>query len=55
MKYKLKKINTGIYLGEITYYTVKTSDKTGKTYLNLYLKIYVDEEQEVEVQKSYCC
>lgn len=54
MIYKLKKINTGTYVGEVTYYNVKTSDKTGKTYLNLYLKIYVDDEQEVDVQKSYC-
>ena len=52
--FKLTKVNPGTYLGEVTYYNVKTSDRTGKTYLNLYLKINVEEEQEVDVQKSYC-
>lgn len=53
-KIKLVKVNPDTYLGKITDYNVKTSERTGKTYLNLYLTIYVDEEQEVEVQKSYC-
>lgn len=53
-EFKLIKINMGTYRGEVANYNVKTSDRTGRTYLNLNLKLYAKEGQEVKVQKSYC-
>lgn len=50
---KLISIRPGSYLGEVKNFNIKTSDRTGRTYLNLYLNLYV-EEQEVDIQKSYC-
>ena len=37
----------GTYRGEVANYNVKTSDRTGRTYLNLNLKLYAKEGQEV--------
>lgn len=50
---RLISIRPGSYLGEVKNFNIKTSDRTGRTYLNLYLNLYV-EEQEVDIQKSYC-
>ena len=52
-KMKLISIRPRSYLGEVKNFNIKTSDRTGRTYLNLYLNLYV-EEQEVDIQKSYC-
>ena len=52
--FRLIKINIGTYRGEVVNYNVKTSDRTGRTYLKLNLKLYAKEGQEVNVQKSYC-
>ena len=52
--FSLIKINIGTYRGEVVNYNVKTSDRTGRTYLKLNLKLYAKEGQEVNVQKSYC-
>ena len=38
--FRLIKINIGTYRGEVVNYNVKTSDRTGRTYLNLNLKLY---------------
>lgn len=36
MKYKLKRVKPGAYLGEVIKYDIKTSGKTGRTYINIY-------------------
>lgn len=36
---KLSYLKAGLYRGEVKEYNVKTSDRTGKTYLNLNLDI----------------
>lgn len=42
-EFKLIKINMGTYRGEVANYNVKTSDRTGRTYLNLNLKLYANQ------------
>ena len=53
MKYKLKRVKPGAYLGEVIKYDIKTSGKTGRTYINLYIDLYV-EEQSVDIHTAYC-
>lgn len=50
---KLSYLKAGLYRGEVKEYNVKTSDRTGKTYLNLNLDIDAF-GQQIEVRKSYC-
>lgn len=50
---KLISIKQGLYPGYIRDYNIKTSDRTGKKYLNLNLLIDTF-KQEADVQKSYC-
>lgn len=50
---KLSYLKAGLYRGEVKEYNVKTSDRTGKTYLNLNLDINAF-GQQIEVRKSYC-
>ena len=50
---KLISIKQGVYPGYIRDYNIKTSDRTGKKYLNLNLLIDTF-KQEADVQKSYC-
>lgn len=49
----LLKLRSGLYIGRIKSYNIKTSCKTGLTYLNLTLTIKV-EGRKVDLQKSYC-
>lgn len=49
----LLSLKQGKYLGNIKTFNTKTSDRTGKTYLNLILTIEV-EGASVDVRKSYC-
>lgn len=44
--FRLIKINIGTYRGEVVNYNVKTSDRTGRTYLNLNLKLYARKKYE---------
>lgn len=53
MKYKLTRIKPSSYLGEVKNYDVKTSGRTGRTYINLYIDLYVD-DQEVDIHTAYC-
>ena len=53
MKYKLKRVKPGAYLGEVIKYDIKTAGKTGRTYINLYIDLYV-EEQSVDIHTAYC-
>lgn len=53
MNYQLITIKQGTYLGNIKTFYTKTSDRTGKTYLNLVLTIEVEGEL-VDIRKSYC-
>ena len=50
---KLISIKQGLYPGYIRDYNIKTSNRTGKKYLNLNLQIDTF-KQEADVQKSYC-
>lgn len=50
---KLIEAKEGIYQGEVRDYNIKTSDRTGLTYINLNITIEVL-EYEIDVQKSYC-
>lgn len=50
---RLLKLRSGLYIGRIKTYNIKTSSKTGLTYLNLTLTIKV-EGRKVDLQKSYC-
>lgn len=50
---RLLKLRSGLYIGRIKTYNIKTSGKTGLTYLNLTLTIKV-EGRKVDLQKSYC-
>ena len=51
MKYKLKRVKPGAYLGEVIKYDIKTSGKTGRTYINIYIDLYV-EEQSVDIHTA---
>lgn len=50
---QLSYLKAGLYRGEVKEYNVKTSDRTGKTYLNLNLDINAF-GQQIELRKSYC-
>lgn len=53
MKYQLTRVKPNSYLGEVKNYDVKTSGRTGRTYINLHIDLYV-EEQEVDIHTAYC-